>query len=132
MHTLPVTWFIKHQPELNYSTLVFALHIHIVCVLPAFIIRLVYYVHLDCELSLFSQSSLSSAGLERSSFLLSLASLDFLACVTILRDCAQSNVHCIKTSCRCEFPRCSQINFDRHLYLQLFHDKVTVNFFLAQ
>ena len=48
---------------------------------------------LDCEQSLFSQSSLSSAGLERAKwprdplgFLFSLASLDFLARVTILRD----------------------------------------------
>ena len=71
---------------------------------------------LHCEQSLFSQSSLSSAGLERakwprgklergassppspnsfpsaSCFLLSLASLDFLARVTILRDCSQSTL----------------------------------------
>ena len=69
---------------------------------------------IDCEQSLFSQSSLSSVVLERakwprgklergassppspnsfpsaSCFLLSLASLDFLARVTILRDCSQS------------------------------------------
>ena len=49
----------------------------------------------DCEQSLFSQSSLSSAGLERANWPSSLASLDFLACaflarVTILRDCSQS------------------------------------------
>jgi len=50
----------------------------------------------DCKQSLFSQSSLSSVGLERAKwprllvFLLSLASLDFLARVTILRDCSQS------------------------------------------
>ena len=57
----------------------------------------------DCEQSLFSQSSLSSAGLERAKrprgklelplgflFFFSLASLDFLARVTILRDCSQS------------------------------------------
>ena len=50
---------------------------------------------LDCEQSLFSQSSLGAAGLERASascFLLSLASLDFLARVTILRDCSQSTL----------------------------------------
>ena len=67
---------------------------------------------LYCEQSLFSQSSLSSAGLERakwpretgerpflpspsfplaSCFPVSLASRDFLAHVTILRDCSQSN-----------------------------------------
>ena len=61
---------------------------------------------LDCKQSLFSQSSLSSAGLERANWprfprshdhpkRLSLASLDFLARaflarVTILRDCSQS------------------------------------------
>ena len=59
----------------------------------------------DCEQSLFSQSSLSSAGLERANWprgklergasspaspRLSLASLDFLARVTILRDRSQS------------------------------------------
>ena len=57
----------------------------------------------DCEQSLFSQSSLSSAGLERAKrprgklelplgflFFFSLASLDFLARVTILRDFSQS------------------------------------------
>ena len=41
---------------------------------------------LDCEQSLFSQSSLSAAGLERASascFSLSFASLDFLARVSI-------------------------------------------------
>ena len=55
----------------------------------------------DCEQSLFSQSGLSSAGLERakwlsfpsaSCFLLLLALLDFLARVTILRDCSQSSL----------------------------------------
>ena len=56
----------------------------------------------DCEQPLFSKSSLSSAGLEgakwpsfpsASCFFLSLTSLDFLAHVTILRDCSQS---CLK------------------------------------
>ena len=56
---------------------------------------------LDCEQSLFSQSSLSAAGLERASascFSLSfasLASLDFLARVSILRDCLQSTLQAI-------------------------------------
>ena len=66
---------------------------------------------LDCEQSLFSQSSLSSAGLERGNWprgkperafpasspaspRLSLASRDFLARVTILRDCWQS-MYCL-------------------------------------
>ena len=51
---------------------------------------------LDCEQSLFSQSSLSAAGLERASascFLLSLASLDFPA--RVLRDCSQSTLQAI-------------------------------------
>ena len=53
---------------------------------------------LDCEQSLFSQSSLGAAGLERASascFLISLASLDFLARVSILRDCSQSTLQAI-------------------------------------
>ena len=53
---------------------------------------------LDCEQSLFSQSSLSAAGLERASascFSLSFASLDFLARLSILRDCLQSTLQAI-------------------------------------
>ena len=54
-----------------------------------------FWKTLDCEQSLFSQSSLSSAGLERANWPRGLASLDFLARaffarVTILRDCSQS------------------------------------------
>ena len=67
--------------------------------------EIIFLFFVDCEQSLFSQSSLSSAGLERAKrprgklelplgflfcFLFSLASLDFLARVTILRDCSQS------------------------------------------
>ena len=68
---------------------------------PCFEIIFLFFV--DCEQSLFSQSSLSSAGLEGAKrprgklelplgflFFFSLASLDFLARVTILRDCSQS------------------------------------------
>ena len=65
--------------------------------------EIIFLFFVDCEQSLFSQSSLSSAGLERAKrprgklelplgflFFFSLASLDFLARVTILRDCSQS------------------------------------------
>ena len=68
---------------------------------PCFEIIFLFFV--DCEQSLFSQSSLSSVGLGRAKrprgklelplgflFFFSLASLDFLARVTILRDCSQS------------------------------------------
>ena len=61
--------------------------------------EIIFLFFVDCEQSLFSQSSLSAAGLERakrprgkldlssaSCFFFSLASLDFLARVTILRD----------------------------------------------
>ena len=61
--------------------------------------EIIFLFFVDCEQSLFSQSSLSSAGLERAKrprgklelpigvlFFFSLASLDFLARVTILRD----------------------------------------------
>ena len=62
-------------------------------------------INLDCKQSLLSQSSLSWAGLQRAKwprgklesplsflFLLSLASLNFLACMTILRECSQSRI----------------------------------------
>ena len=63
------------------------------------------YNIIDCEQSLFSQSSLGKAGLERVNWptgklerggtpRLSLASLDFLTRMTILRDCSQSNNYC--------------------------------------
>ena len=61
--------------------------------------EIIFLFFVDCEQSLFSQSSLSSAGLEGAKrprgklelplgflFFFSLASLDFLARVTILRD----------------------------------------------
>ena len=78
---------------------------HVYCKVVVYVRYIVSEVPLmlDCEQSLFSQSSLGAAGLERASascFLLSLASVDFLARVTILRDCSQSALmHGIDSLC---------------------------------
>ena len=78
---------------------------HVYCKVVVYVRYIVSEVPLmlDCEQSLFSQSSLGAAGLEIASascFLLSLASLDFFARVTILRDCSQSTLmHGIDSLC---------------------------------